>query len=385
MSSSDKSSLLFSPLKIRGITLRNRICVAPMAQCSAVDGVPNDWHLVHYGSFAKGGAGLVMVEATIVEARGRVSRGCTGLWDDHQIEPWRRITTFLRAQGSVPGIQLAHGGRKASGQPFWVGHGSVADEDGGWPTIGASAVPFGGAVWKVPKEATIDDIDELEEAFVSGAKRAVEAGFEVLELHFAHGWLVSSFLSPLTNHRTDKYGGCLENRMRFGLEIAAKVRNSIPEDIVIGVRISVTDYADNGWDIKQSIDFAKKLKTIGMDFIDCSSGGVVSYIDYNGLNANGVQLKAAQSIQKEVGIATAAVGKIVDPHEAEAILRGNGATLIFIGRAFLNNPHWPYMAADVLANKMSFKYPDQYDWCIGWRGFDKWRRDVLKDENNNLF
>ncbi|CAG2167041.1 unnamed protein product, partial [Oppiella nova] len=282
---------------------------------------------VHYGSFATGGAGLVMIEGNSVEKRGRVTAGCAGIWSDHQIEPWRRITKFLKSEGSVPAIQLAHAGRKACTQP--VVNTSIADEDGGWPTIGPSAVPFSKSLWKVPKEATIEDIEELEESFVSAAKRAVEAGFEVLELHFAHGYLVSSFLSPLTNQRTDKYGGSLENRMRFGLEIASKVRKSIPEDIPIGVRISVTDYADNGWDIKQSIDFAKELKKIGIDFIDCSSGGVVSYVDYNFLNTNVVQLKGAQSIQKEVGIATAAVGKITDPHFAEKILQENGATLIF--------------------------------------------------------
>ncbi|CAG2178299.1 unnamed protein product, partial [Oppiella nova] len=205
----------------------------------------------------------------------------------------------------------------------------------------------------------------------------------VIEFHFAHGYLVSTFLSPITNQRTDKYGGSLDNRMRLGLEIAESVRKTLPQNIVIGARVSVTDYVENGWDINQTIEFAKQLKKLGLDFVDCSSGGIVSNVDYHPLNTNEVHIKSAAKVQKEVGIATAAVGKITDPHFAEKILQENGATLIFIGRAFLNNPHWPYMAADALANEKTFKYPNQYDWCIGWKGFAKWRKDIYKDQNNN--
>lgn len=203
-------------------------------------------------------------------------------------------------------------------------------------------------------------------------------------MHFAHGYLVSTFLSPITNLRTDKYGGSLENRMRLGLEIASEVRKALPENIVIGTRVSVTDYADNGWDVKQTIEFAKELKKIGIDFVDCSSGGVIANVNYSPLNTNDVQLKAAGTIRNEVGIATAAVGKIIDPHFAERILKKDGASFIFIGRAFLNNPHWPYMAADALdSEKKTFEYPNQYDWCIGWKGFAKWRKDINEDQNNN--
>ena len=203
----------------------------------------------------------------------------------------------------------------------------------------------------------------------------------MIEFHFAHGYLVATFLSPITNQRTDKYGGSLENRMRLGLEIAESVRKALPQNIVIGARVSVTDYVENGWDINQTIEFAQQLKKLGLDFVDCSSVSIVSNVDP--LNTNEVQIKSAAKVQKEVGIATAAVGKITDPHFAEKILQENGATLIFIGRAFLNNPHWPYMAADALANEKTFKYPNQYDWCIGWKGFDKWRKDIYKDQNNN--
>ncbi|CAG2177311.1 unnamed protein product [Oppiella nova] len=378
-------SILFSPITIRGVTLRNRICVSPMCQYSADEGLVNDWHLVNAGSFATGGAGMVMIEATGVEARGRISPGCPGLWTDTQIEPMARISRFLKSQGAVPGIQLAHGGRKASTLPPFVGHDSIGDDKGGWPTIGPSAIAFGGPIGKVPKEATIDDIEEIKEAWVRAAQRAVTAGFEVghilvIELHFAHGYLVSTFLSPATNKRTDKYGGSLENRMRFGLEIARNIRHTLPDNIALGVRVSVTDYADQGWDVPQTIEFARELKALGIDFLDCSSGGVVGGVDYNPLNTNKIQIEIAGTIQREVGLATAAVGKIVDPHVAEAILQGNGATLIFMGRAFLNNPHWPYIAADQLTDEQAFKYPPQYDWCIGWKGMAKWRKAVLLAE-----
>jgi len=206
---------------------------------------------------------------------------------------------------------------------------------------------------------------------------------QVIELHFAHGYLVSTFLSPITNERSDEYGGSLQNRMRLGLEIAKSVRESIPEDIVLGVRVSVTDYVDNGWDVPQTIEFAKELKKLNIDFLDCSSGGLISNVNYGPLNSNKVQIDAAGTIQKEVGIPTAAVGKIVDPKFAEKILENGTATLIFIGRAFMNNPHWPYYAADVLEADKLIKYPNQYGWAIGSLSFGNWRKNVLKDENNN--
>ncbi|XP_054169315.1 NADPH dehydrogenase-like [Oppia nitens] len=381
--SPSKKSLLFSPLTIRGVTLKNRIVVSPMCQYMCEDGMVNDWHLVNYGSFATGGVGLIVVEATGVEARGRISPGCPGLWKDEQIEPWKRVTSFLKTQGCVAGIQIAHAGRKASTLPPWIGRDSIDDKDGGWPTIGPNAVAFGDRADKVPKEATVEDIEEIKKSFVSACERAVKAGFEVIEFHFAHGYLVSTFLSPITNQRTDKYGGSLENRMRLGLEIADSVRKALPQNIVIGARVSVTDYVENGWDLKQTIEFSKQLKKLGLDFVDCSSGGIVSTVNYGPLNTNETHLTAAAAVQKEVQIPTAAVGKIIDPLFAEKILQDNGATLIFIGRAFLNNPHWVYTAADALADEKSFKYPNSYNWCIGWQNGGKWRKEINTDKNNN--
>ncbi|CAG2104879.1 unnamed protein product [Medioppia subpectinata] len=357
---------------IRGVTLKNRICLSPMCQQSAVDGMPQDFHLAHYGQFALGGVGMVMVEATNVEERGRGGHQCTGLWNDRQTHAWERVTTLIKSLGSVPGIQLAHCGPKASCAPIWEGYQSLADDRGGWPTIAASAVSIDGSIWKVPHEATEHDIKQMTLSWVESAKRAVSAGFQVIELHFAHGYLVGSFLSPLTNHRLDRYGGCLENRMRFGVEIARGVRDAIPDSIALGVRISVTEYHKEGWDLEQSIEFAKQLKQIGIDFLDCSSSGFTLNGGQTSLNTCREQLDAAAVIQQTVGLATAAVGQIVDPFVAENILQSNGASLIMIGRALLNNPHWAYEAADAL-NAKTFKYPKQYNWCIGWTGISNWR------------
>ncbi|CAG2116317.1 unnamed protein product [Medioppia subpectinata] len=260
MSAHDKKqqSILFSPVTIKGVTFKNRIGVSPMVTWQAVDGVPNDFHIAHYGSFALGGAGLVMVESTSIEPRGRITPADTGIWNDEQVEGWRRITTLLKSLGAVPAIQLAHAGRKASTPVMWANTKvSMPDDQGGWPTISASPIAFGGDVWKVPKEATLEDIEVLQQAFVSAAVRSVKAGFEVIELHYAHGYLVNMFLSPASNQRTDQYGGSLENRMRFGLETARRVREVIPKSMPLFVRISVTDYADNGWDVNDSVEFAK--------------------------------------------------------------------------------------------------------------------------------
>ncbi|CAG2105891.1 unnamed protein product, partial [Medioppia subpectinata] len=373
-----KESLLFTPITLRGVTLKNRICVAPMCQYSATgrDGVATDWHMVSTGAYAQGGAGLVMLEATAVEARGRISPGCLGLWQDDQIEPLARIARFIKGQGSVPAIQLAHAGRKASTVVPWDGHHSLPDSEGGWPTIGPSALAFGTPVWKVPKEATIDDINKIKEAWVGAAIRAVKAGFELIELHFAHGYLVSTFLSPVSNQRRDKYGGSYENRVRLALEIAGAVRQALPDTVALGVRVSVADYEPRGWDLAQTIQLARELKALGVDFLDCSSGGVSRDIDYNALNTPDTQIEAAGRVLRETGLPTGAVGKIVDPHHAENILRSGGASLIFIGRAFLDNPHWPFVAADALATHDTFQYPPQYDWCIGWKGFFKWRQEA---------
>ncbi|CAG2108445.1 unnamed protein product, partial [Medioppia subpectinata] len=298
-------SHLFSSLTIRGQTLKNRICVPALCQYSATDGLANDWHLVNAGSFARGGAALVVMEATGVEPRGRITHQCLGLWCDQQIEPLARIVRFVKSQGAVAGIQLSHAGRKGSNLPPTVGRGSIPDSEGGWPTIGPSAIAFGANMDKVPKEATVEDIHCITGAFVSSALRAVKAGFQVIELHLAHGYLISTFLSPISNHRTDRYGGCLENRMRFGLEMAESVRNSLPDDIVLGAKVSVTDYADNGWDLKQTLEFAKRLKALGVDYITASSGGVVSGVEYK--QTAKVHLNAAQSLVEEVGVTAGVV------------------------------------------------------------------------------
>ncbi|CAG2176823.1 unnamed protein product, partial [Oppiella nova] len=273
----------------------------------------------------------------------------------------------LISQGAVPAIQLAHAGRKGS-TPV-IGKGvrgeTLTAKNGGWDIVAPSAIAYNDDKSQVPKEATLEDIEVLQKAFVTAAIRAVKAGFEAIELHFAHGFLGSTWLSPLSNTRTDRYGGSLENRMRFGLETAHRVRKVIPKETPLLVRISVTDYDNGGWDVTQSVEFAKRLKAIGVDVVDCSSGGVFGNVDYGSLNTAEVQHKAAATIQREAGIPTAAVGNIVHPFQAEKLLQDNSATLILIGRAFLNNPHWAYGAADVLANPETFKYPEPYDWCIG--------------------
>ncbi|CAG2118609.1 unnamed protein product, partial [Medioppia subpectinata] len=347
-----QQSVLFSPVTINGVTFKNRIGVSPMVTWKGVDGVPNDFHIAHYGQFALGGVGLVIVEATAVEPRGCLTPADTGIWNDEQVEGWRRITTLIKSLGSVPGIQLAHAGRKASKSVDWLSSKSLAtDCKNDWSSIAPSAIAYGDDMDKVPKEATLEDIEVLQQAFVSAAVRAVSAGFEIIDLHFAHGYLVSTFLSPISNQRTDRYGGSLENRMRFGLETARRVREVIPKSMPLFVRISVTDYVNNGWDVNDSVEFAKHLKAVGVDVVDCSSGSVIKDINYSTLNPPEVQHKASAQIQREAGIATTAVGKLIDPLHAEALLRDNSATLIFIGRALLNNPHWPYTAADLLATE----------------------------------
>ncbi|XP_054152794.1 NADPH dehydrogenase-like [Oppia nitens] len=374
-------SKLFEPLTIKGTTFKNRIGVSPMGTWMAgEDGLPLDFHLAHYGQFALGGAGLVVCEATAVEPRGRISLADTGLWSDQQVEPWSRITRLLRSQGCVPGIQLGHAGRKASTTPESRSYQSLATSQGGWDTVGPTAMAFSQQM-KVPIAATVGDLEVIGDAFASAAQRAVRAGFEFIELHFAHGYLVSTFLSPLTNQRQDKYGGSLENRMRFGLEIVDKVRTAIPNHIVLAVRISFTDYTDNGWELKQSVEFSKQLKELGVDLVDVSSGGVVNNIDYSPLNTARQQHSASAVIQRESGLLTAAVGKIIDPILAERLLKDNVSTFVFIGRAFLNEPHWPYRASDLLKDR-SFKYPPTYDWCIGWTAYFKWRNMLYTDKNN---
>ena len=263
---------LFDPLKIKDITLRNRIGVSPMCQYSSNDGMANDWHLVHLGYRAVGGAGLVMAEATAVEPRGRISPNDAGLWSDRQIEPLARITKFVKEHGAVPGIQLAHAGRKGSAPRPWEGDNSLSDEEGGWEIIAPSPLAFGGKLWRVPKEMTLSDVKDVQMAFVDATKRALEVGYQWLELHAAHGYLCHSFYSPLSNHRTDAYGGTFESRIRFVLETVSSMREVWLDSLPFSVRISCSDWVEGGWTIEESIELSKKLKEYGVDIIDCSSG-----------------------------------------------------------------------------------------------------------------
>ncbi len=350
------NAALFSPLTLRQVTLRNRIAMSPMCQYSAPDGVANDWHLVHYGSRAAGGAGLVMLEATAVEPRGRISTHCLGIWDDRHIEPLARIARFIADQGAVPGIQLGHAGRKGSQRPPWMGGGYAAQEEGGWDVIGPSPVPYQPDA-PVPAAMTREDMEAMVRAFQLAAVRALAAGFQVIEIHAAHGYLLHQFLSPLSNQREDEYGGSLKNRLRFPLEVVAGVQEVWPQEYPIFVRISATDWAEGGWDLKQSVAFAAALKELGVDLIDCSSGGTTpaQRIELG----PGYQVPFAEHIRREVDVPTGAVGLITEPDQANAILEAGQADLILIGRELLRNPHWPLHAAAKLGVEAA-SWPVQY-------------------------
>ena len=347
---------LFQPLTIRSVTLRNRVGVSPMCQYSAEDGVANDWHYVHLGSRAVGGAGLVIVEATAVAPEGRITPGCMGLWGEKHIEPLARIAKFVKAHGSVAGIQIAHAGRKASADLPWKGGAHLPDDQGGWPTIAPSAIPFGGDLPKVPRAMTEADIVRVQADFVATAKRALAAGFEWLELHAAHGYLINEFLSPLANHRVDKYGGSFENRIRLLLDTTRAVRRVWPDRLPLAVRISAIDWRPDGWQIEDSIALAKLLKAEGVDLIDCSSGGVAP--DAKITVAPGYQVPFAEKIRHGAGIATAAVGFITEPKQADDIVRNGQADVVLLARQMLVDPYWPAHAAKALGYKLP--PPNQY-------------------------
>ncbi|XP_054157594.1 NADPH dehydrogenase-like [Oppia nitens] len=367
--------VLFTPITIRNVTLKNRICVSPMSMYSAADGFISDFHFTHLLSFALGGAGLVMTEATAVTPDGRISPRDLGIWKDQHIKPWTQLAKTIKLFGAVPGIQLGHAGRKGSTEVLWAGGESLTDEKGGWPVIGASPLAYGLHIWKIPKEATIEDLENLMKAFVLAAKRAVKAGFEVIELHFGNGYLIHQFLSPVTNKRTDSFGGTLDNRMRLAIKTARMVRDAIPLNVVLGVRVSVSDLVANGWDIPQTIELAKELRRVGVDFLTCSSGQLVPTSQTNGMDKYVFQVPSAGLINKLTGLTTAAVGKIIDPKYAEKIVSKKTASLVMIGRAFLDNPHWPYRAADILSvPTTAVDYPKQYGYAIG----DNEWRDLLK-------
>jgi 2,4-dienoyl-CoA reductase-like NADH-dependent reductase (Old Yellow Enzyme family) len=338
-------SILFSPLTLRSITFRNRIFVSPMCQYSSPDGVPGDWHLVHLGSRAVGGAGLVMVEATAVSPEGRISPDDSGIWNDAQAQAFKAIARFIKEQGAVPGIQLAHAGRKASCSPPWLGGGPLGVDERGWQPLAPGAAAFD-AGHPVPRAMTLEDMDQVEHQFQAAARRALAAGFEVVELHMAHGYLLHEFLSPLVNRREDDYGGNLDNRLRFPLRVARAVRAEWPERLPVFARISATDWMAGGWDIEQSVILARQLKEIGVDLIDCSSGFAVpnEAIPFG----PGFQVPFAARVRAEAGIAGGAVGFITEPAQAEQIVATGQADAVFLGRQMLRDPYWPLHAAQAL-------------------------------------
>ncbi|MGH7670261.1 MAG: NADH:flavin oxidoreductase/NADH oxidase [Gemmatimonadaceae bacterium] len=346
---------LLEPLTIRGVQFRNRIFVSPMCEYSSVDGLPNDWHLVHLGSRAVGGAGLVLTEATAVSPEGRISPRDTGIWSGAHAAAFSRITAFIREQGAVPGIQLAHAGRKASTAVPWVGTGSLAPGQGAWDTVAPSAIPFDTG-YHTPQALTASQLDDVLQQWVAATRLSVDAGFEVIELHMAHGYLLHQFLSPLSNHRNDAYGGSLENRMRFPIRVATAVREAWPDRFPLFVRISATDWADGGWDIEQSVQLAARLREVGVDLIDCSSGGNVPRVRIP--IGPGYQVPFADRIRREARIATGALGMITDPHQANAILASGMADVVIMAREFLRDPYWPLRAAKVLGVDVS--WPKQY-------------------------
>jgi 2,4-dienoyl-CoA reductase-like NADH-dependent reductase (Old Yellow Enzyme family) len=357
------SSKLFEKYKIRGIEFRNRIWVSPMCQYSSVDGMPTDWHLVHLGSRAVGGAGLVIMEATAVSPEGRISPSDAGIWSDAHADAYRRITKFIKEQGAVAGIQIAHAGRKASTAEPWNG-GKIVDEGyGGWETVAPSAIAFADD-YPMPTAMTKEDIEKATEDFVAAARRAVRAGFEVIEIHAAHGYLFHEFLSPLSNKRTDEFGGSLENRMRFPLAVAKKVRAAVPENLPVFVRISATDWTDGGWDLEQSIEFCRALKEIGIDLIDVSTGGNV--LEAQIPVAPGYQVSFAAQIRQQTGLATGAVGMITDAGQAEEILQNAQADAVLIAREFLRDAYFPFTAAQALGEGVDY-VPKQYGRAIDLR------------------
>ncbi|MEJ0010358.1 MAG: NADH:flavin oxidoreductase/NADH oxidase [Alphaproteobacteria bacterium] len=347
---------LFAPFTLRGVTFRNRIAVSPMCQYSSDDGFANDWHVVHLGSRAVGGAGLVMVEATAVTADGRITYGDHGLWKDEHIATLSRITRFLRQQGAVPGIQIAHAGRKGSCEVPWKGGAAIAPgAKNGWQVVAPSAVAFKEGD-PVPHALSREEIAGITQAFVATAGRALKAGFEVLELHAAHGYLLHEFLSPLSNRRTDDYGGSFDNRIRFTVETAVALRAAWPEHLPLFVRISATDWVEGGWTDSESVKLASVLKGKGVDLIDCSSGGTTP--DAKIPNTPGYQVPFADRIRREAGMPTGAVGLITEAEQADAIVRDGKADMVLLARAFLRDPYWALHAAQALGADAAA--PEQY-------------------------
>jgi 2,4-dienoyl-CoA reductase-like NADH-dependent reductase (Old Yellow Enzyme family) len=351
---------LFKEFRLKDVVLRNRIAVSPMCQYSSENGCPNDWHLVHLGSRAVGGAALVMIEATAVSPEGRITPFDSGIYLDEHVQPFARIAGFLKQYGAVPGIQLAHAGRKASAARPWEGGNHLDPDEGGWEIIAPSAVSFGGKLPRRPREMTVQDIRQVQEAFVAAAKRALAAGFEWLELHYAHGYLAHEFYSPLTNHRTDSYGGSFDNRIRFLLETFAAVRKVWPERFPLTVRLSVTDWIEGGVTLDESVELVRRLKGAGLDLLDVSHGAItpdISMIPYG----PGFMIPAASRIRREAAIPTAVGWQITEPEQAEEAVRDQHTDLVMLAREMLRDPYWPFHAALKLGDeKASSLLPIQY-------------------------
>jgi 2,4-dienoyl-CoA reductase-like NADH-dependent reductase (Old Yellow Enzyme family) len=375
-----QSPLLFSPLQLRGLTLKNRVVISPMCQYSAKDGFPNDWHFVHLGKMATGGAGLVFTEAAAIEPNGRITHGDIGIWSDEHIPHYRRITDFIKSQNSVPAIQLAHAGRKASMQRPWHGNGPINDTDRArgedvWRTVAPSAVAMDTG-WLVPHELSVADIRGLQDRWRKAAERSLAAGFDVIEMHSAHGYLGHSFLSPLSNKRTDQYGGDLQGRMRYTLELAEVLRAAWPSDKPLFVRVSSVDGIEGGWTIEDTVVLAKELAARGVDVLDCSSGGLLGSATAARIKRGpGFQVPFAERVKKETPLKTMAVGLILDGPQAEQILRDGQCDLIAIGRQSLYNPNWALHAQGALGAQGEYEsWPQQYGWWL-----DK-RQHILNDE-----
>ncbi|MBF96272.1 MAG: NADPH dehydrogenase [Alphaproteobacteria bacterium MarineAlpha9_Bin4] len=374
---------LFSKISIRGVTSSNRIVLSPLCMYSANNGVPNDWHFSHLSTYARAGVGIVFTEATAVQEIGRITPYCCGLWNDKQAQAYKKIASFIRSMGSIPAIQLAHAGRKASAKQPWKG-GTPLDIDNkekdqsSWNTVAPSSIAVSEG-WKPPSEMNISDINKLINDYVDAAKRAIFAGFQIIEIHAAHGYLLHSFLSPISNKRNDNYGGSHDGRIKLLKEIIIAIRKNIPNEFPIFCRISAIDGLENGWSIKDSVKLSKILKSIGVDVIDCSSGGIIGRprfavnekgepLKKNTDRGLGFQVPLAEEIRKNVGIKTMAVGVIINPIQAEEILDTEQADLIAMGRELMYNPFWPLHAAQELKVDPNFEmWPNQYRWAVNRR------------------
>lgn len=353
-------SQLFDTVRLRDLTVRNRVWVSPMCQYSSTDGLPNDWHLVHLGQFAAGGAGLVMTEASAVVPEGRISPQDAGIWNDAQVDAWLRITDFVHERGAAAGMQLAHAGRKASTHRPWEKPGTVPASEGGWTSVGPSAEAFG--EYAVPRALATDEVAAVPAAFAAAARRALRAEFDLVELHFAHGYLVHEFLSPLSNHRDDAYGGDVEGRTRLAVEIVSAVRAEVGAGVPVLARISASDWTEGGWTADDSVELARRLHAAGVDLVDASSGGNVPGADIP--VGPGYQVPFAERIRAEAGVPSAAVGMITEPEHAEKIVSGGSADAVFLARALLRDPHWALRAAHVLGAEVT--WPVQYQRASSW-------------------